>query len=339
MTSLSSRPVARLSSPGDIVATVPVLCGFVPQDSLVVLSLRGQRKRVGLTVRVDLPPPEAEQAVAEMLVERISHDGAQAAVVVVYRELARAPRLVDGLVAACTRNGIDVTEALHVRDGLWTSYLCSLPCCPAEGTPVPAAPTLVQAESALDGRAVLSSRAELVRSLAPPTLPAAVAVGQRLDAEAARWSQAVSAAGVEAVRAQGLRSLRAALDAVASGETVDEATAARLAVALHDVQVRDTAASWGLDEADALLALTEQVLRRVVAPYDAPACTLLGWVAYSRGDGARVNVALDRALASDPTYSLARLLRAALEGSVPPGEIRRTMRSVGGDARRGGRCR
>ena len=330
MTSLSSRPVARLSSPGDIVATVPVLCGFPPQDSVVVLSLRGARRRVGLTVRLDLPAATAERAAAKVLAERVAHDGAAAAVVVVYSDLDRAPGLVDALVAALGSRGIEVTEGLHVSGGRWTSYLCSGRCCPAQGTDVPAVPVLVEAESALDGRAVLPSRADLVRSLAPPALLAAVAAEQRLESEAAAWRERVAASGLRAVRAAALRCLRTSLAAVAEGSTVDAARAAQHAVALHDVHVRDTVATWGLDQADAVLALAEQVVRLVVAPYDAPACTLLAWVAYARGDGARVNVALDRALAGDPSYSLALLLRTALDGAVPPEEIRRTVRAVRG---------
>ena len=57
MTSVSNRPILRLTRPGDIAAAVPALCGFAPQDSVVVLSLRGSRRRLGVTVRVDLPPP------------------------------------------------------------------------------------------------------------------------------------------------------------------------------------------------------------------------------------------------------------------------------------------
>lgn len=217
MTSLSGRTVARLSSPGDIVATVPVLCGFVPQDSVVVLSLRGERRRVGLTVRSDLPLPEAQQALAEMLAGRIAHDGAIAAVVVVYSELAQASDLVEAIATSFGGSGIVVTEALHVGGGRWTSYLCSRPCCPADGTAVPPVPSIVEAESALDGRAVLSSRAELARSLAPPTSLAAAAADRRLAKEQSRWSDQVRGSGLEAARVHALASLRASLDAVASG--------------------------------------------------------------------------------------------------------------------------
>lgn len=324
MTSLSSRPVARLSSPGDIVATIPTLCGFPPQDSVVLLSLRGRRRRLGLTVRLDLPPPEMESQVATVLVERVVQDGASAAVAVVYGASTR-PGLVDLLGVACAAGGITLSEALHVDAGRWTSYLCSGPCCPAGGTPVPAVPGLIESERVLDGRAVLPSREELVRSLAAPTLLQKVAAEQALT-EAAR--QRGNAASGEQARRAGLAAARTALSVVEAGGVLDLAAAAQVAVAVTDVRVRDQMATWALDRSDAMLSLTEQVARLVVAPYDAPACTLLAWVAYARGDGARANVALDRALASDGAYSLALLLRTALDGAVPPREVQRTMRAT-----------
>ncbi|MEX2289461.1 MAG: DUF4192 domain-containing protein [Mycobacteriales bacterium] len=324
MTSLSSRPVARLSSPGDIVATIPILCGFPPQDSVVLLSLRGRRRRLGLTVRLDLPPPELESQGATMLIERVVQDGASAAVVVIFGA-SRRPVLVDLLGAACVAGGIALSEALHVDAGRWTSYLCSGSCCPAGGTPVPRAPGLVESEQVLDGRAVLSSREELVRSLAAPTLLQAVAAEQALT-EAARRSSTAGGAGQ--ARRAALTAARAALSTVEAGGVLDLAAAAQVAVAVGDVRVRDEVATWALDRSDAMLSLTEQVARLVAAPFDAPVCTLLAWVAYARGDGARANVALDRALASDGGYSLALLLRRALDGAVPPREVQRMMRST-----------
>jgi hypothetical protein len=65
-----------------------------------------------------------------------------------------------------------------------------------------------------------------------------------------------------------------------------------------------------------------------VAPDDAPVCTLLAWTAYARGEGALANVALDRALAGRPDYSLALLLRAALDGGVHPDEVRSLARGT-----------
>jgi len=161
-------PLVRLSTPGDIANAVPHLCGFVPTESLVAISLRGQRRRVGLTLRIDLPGVDA----AEEIASRLGHDGAAAAVVVVYTSDGSSVFPRSGLVAALSdaleRRGIVVLEALLVRSGRWSSYTCSSPrCCPVAGTPLGQAPGVLAALSAYDGRAVLRDRGELVAR--PPT--------------------------------------------------------------------------------------------------------------------------------------------------------------------------
>ena len=326
MTSTSRTAVARLSSPGAIVSTIPSLCGFEPQDSVVVLSLRGDRRRLGLTARLDLPAAAHETEAAELLADRIAHDGARAAVVAVFAG-DRRDGLVDAVEAALEAHGVEVMEALHVDRGLWWSYRCRRACCPEEGTAVPAPPTLVQAQRALDGRAVLASREELVASLAPPVFLAAEQCAQRLEEATVRWVES-SLDGVDDTRAEALRAARRLLDVVAQGQPVLPDAAASLAVAVHDVLVRDEVATWSLKRSDALLSMLEQVARQTVPPWDAPVCALLAWVAYARGDGSRANVALDRALDTDPAYSLALLLRTSLDAAVPPREIRKVLKAT-----------
>jgi hypothetical protein len=115
--------------------------------------------------------------------------------------------------------------------------------------------------------------------------------------------------------------------------------AAELAVALHDV----ASARRGGDlrrwtGPTALLSLRAGGGASDGSALDAPVCTLLAWIAYGAGDGARANVALDRALGTDPEYSLAVLLRQALDGGVTPREVRRTLlstrRAISGARRR-----
>lgn len=292
-------PVARLSSPGDLVASIPLLCGFVPHDSVVLLSLRGERRRLGLTVRLDLPPPALREQAAAALLARVVQDGGTAAVVAVYAD-APQPDLVE--VLACSPE-VRVVEALHVAGDRWTSYWCTAPCCPPEGTPIGPPPSLVGAAQALDGRGVLGSREELVRALAPPAGP------QPHVAAAWRERPAVDFGGL--------------LQEVAQGGALSDATAAAAAVALHDVRVRDDLLARDPEQ---VLALAQVVAARVGPPHDAPVCTVLAWAAYCRGDGARAAIALDRALRADPQHSLALLLQAALDAALPPAQLRAVLR-------------
>ncbi len=334
---VAARPVARLSSPGEIVAVVPALCGFVPKESLVVISLRGPRKRVGLTMRFDLEWCRDIPTAAAEAARRLRTDGATRAVLVVHSEepddAALAwTALVQAVEVTCDSARIDVTDALLVRAGRWWSYQCRADCCPAEGTPVDVAPTaavqLVQAEGVLDGRAVLGSRAELVASIAPPVLVAAVSARQHLDRAVDSWLDRFAREGREGVRSHGLAVARAALDRTLCAEGLSLPEAAELAIAVQNVHVRDEVATWALTRHDALLSALTQTARLVVPPDDAAVCALLGWVAYAQGDGGLANVALARALTSVPDYSLALLLSAMLQGQVPPQDVRKLLRDT-----------
>ena len=358
-----ARPVARLTSPGEIAAVVPVLCGFVPEESLVVVSLRGPRKRVGLTMRFDLAWAVGDPAVAAAEVAaRLALDGASQVVLVVYsaepdpvegrqlgvvrgpgsageggtRALGAAPRLawaelVLAIEQACEPSGTALNEALLVRDGRWWSYLCHRPtCCPPEGTPLEGRTTpalqLVEAERVFGGRAVLASRQELRASVARPVLLAARSAEQQLDLAVDRWLDRYHREGREPLRTHGIRRARALVARVQAGGTVDGAEAAELAVAVQDVLVRDEVATWSLRRSEALMATLLQTARQVVPPEDAAVLALLGWVAYAHGDGGLANVSLERCLTSDPDYSLGNLLVEMLHNQVPPREIRTLMR-------------
>ncbi len=339
----AARPVARLSSPAEIAAVVPLLCGFTPTQSLVAVSLRGPTRRIGLTLRFDLDwaavdPPGAAQEVAE----RLALDGAARMVLVVLTDEtgpAGAPAwrdLVDDIGDACRSRGIATEEALLVTDDRWWSYLCAdAGCCPPGGTPLHAVPAtravqLVQAERVLGGHAVLASRDELAASVAAPVLLAAAAARQHLQAAARERSGHDGASR----RVQAVDAARRLLDRVEAGGSVGAAEAAALAVSCADVTVRDEVATWCLDRHEPLLSLLLQTARQVVAPYDPPVLALLAWTAYAHGDGALANVALERCLASDRAYGLGVLLQEALDRQLPPREIRRLLEQVAGPSRR-----
>ena len=74
----------KLRSPADIIDAVPYLVGFEPHDSLVVLSLRGPRSRLGLTARIDLPEAKHATVCARNFVGYLKRDGAARALIVLY---------------------------------------------------------------------------------------------------------------------------------------------------------------------------------------------------------------------------------------------------------------
>jgi hypothetical protein len=112
----------------------------------------------------------------------------------------------------------------------------------------------------------------------------------------------------------------------AGGRYTTDFQLARMTVALRDLRVRDDA--WArMDPAhvDAHLRLWIDVTRRAQPGYVAAPAALLAFVAWQSGDGALANVALDRALADDPRYSMALLLRQVITAGAPPSLARLPM--------------
>jgi Domain of unknown function (DUF4192) len=268
--------------------------------------LRGERRRIGLSLRLDLLGVESDADVADQVAARLAHDNASAVVLVIYTDEAGArPRepLVRALIDAVERRGMTVMEALLVRAGTWSSYTCAHPdCCPPEGTPVPPPVDLLAAAAAYDGRVVLRDRDELVASVAAPALLAARVAEQRLDAALVRWLAEIEEQGRAAARKTAVARLREAMT--------------------------DEVATWALEDSETMLTFLLGLARQSVAPYDVPVCTLLALVAWVRGDGALANVALDRALAGDPAYNMAKLFRAGLDGQLPPTAVRQWLRQT-----------
>jgi len=64
--------------------------------------------------------------------------------------------------------------------------------------------------------------------------------------------------------------------------------------------------------------LWTDLVRRAQPGYVAAPASLLAVTAWQEGNGALANIALDRALTDTPGYSMAVLLRDALDAGVPP---------------------
>jgi hypothetical protein len=69
---------------------------------------------------------------------------------------------------------------------------------------------------------------------------------------------------------------------------------------------------------DAHGRLWTDLTRRAQPGYVAAPASLLAFTAWQCGNGALANVALDRALADTPGYSMAQLLRDVIDAGAPP---------------------
>jgi hypothetical protein len=331
---------ARLTTPAQMVASLPHWLGFVPTESLVIACCHEPRGRVGLTLRFDLPLTRYEPDLVEEAVQRVVHQAPTRVLVAVYtdavddrRRLVRQD-LVDEL---CSRlrdelPGLRVTEAALVRGGRFWSYLCDdHRCCPPEGTPVDEAADdpmvrLLAAEQVLRGQYVQPDRDALARSLAGPQLLEAAAARQRCERSADQHAEAAFAARA-AWRERWLLRWAEAVDLFSLPPAqLDAEEAALLATSLTDVLLRDTVAAEHAPER--LLPLLEELVRRTPDPFDAPVSTLFAWMTYCDGGGAAVTICLERALRTDPSYSMALLLGRVLLGQVAPEELRRITRQA-----------
>jgi hypothetical protein len=326
------RVTVRLDDPGEIAAALPQLLGFRPRESVVLISLTGPGgRRVGLCVRVDIPPARQAAAVARALATRIRTDGPRAVLVAVVsgeREPADLPHraLVGELVRALAAIGVAVPEVLLVGEDRWWSYDCPHPCCdPRAGMPVPAGVSALEAAAVAAGTVVEDDRDALAARIAAPGWAQRRAMVDECARVAEECTEDLLDLGRERVAARSWTAVTAALDHCRPGATggLSDADVARIAWGLRDADVRDRCLQFPLGaEAAAAEQLWTECTRRAPAPLDAAPATLLAVSAWLRGDGAMANVALERALTSEPGYSLARLLGDALSACVTPSELR-----------------
>lgn len=336
----------RLSSPADVLAVVPHLLGFHPASSLVVIGAGGPRQRVRFGCRYDLPdPPDRQTAaeIAEHAVSVLSRERLSTVIAVGYGPGRLVTPLADILAAALRRAGLTLWEMLRADDGRYWSYLCSQPrCCPPEGVPYDLGSHPVAAAMTVAGLPAYPDRAALERSLAPVTGKAAermsAATSRAYDRAAAllaqaarggpggrragggrRRAQAGQGGSRQLVIAEGKRAVREAIDAYRSGSAVTDDQVAWLALSLTDLRVRDDA--WArMDPAhgQAHLRLWADVVRRAEPSLVPAPAALLGFVAWQSGNGPLAGLAVERALAADPGYSLALLLRDVVAAGIPP---------------------
>ena len=335
MTTTDDLVPLKVSGPQGLLAVVPTMLGFHPHESVVMLCLHGPRRRVGPVARVDLPPGR-DRPLAEHLAEH-ARRYADEVVVVSYQSARRRPPFLDELLGRLAAAGVDVMDAIVVRDGRARPALNRAMERAHPGIPIPDADDpqvrAVTAAGALAGRTVLADRDELRRSIAGPGGNRLAVAERGIDAAAAGQLPDIPPADEidDAARdPQAILVLPANLHALVEyslasfTETgrLDPAIATALAVVVNDVAIRDAMI------ARAVVEMNRPWLPMLIAaagwtPDDqAPQlCSVLAVVAYRHGDGALAQVAVDRCLAAEPHHRLAHLLPAIMAAGLHPDEL------------------
>jgi hypothetical protein len=328
----------RADSPEALLTIVPHLLGFLPQASLVVIGTEPESDRIKVTLRYDLPDPPGAGAAAELAAHAVGVLGSQqltALVAVGYGSRALVDPVAGALRAAAAPAGIDIGDILRVEGRRYWSYLCTeQACCPAAGTPFAPDRGAMFALARADGQ-VLADRAAVAARVAPLGGLAAESMRQatrhaeqhvrqllarvRRSARLGAARQMIAAEGLNAVGSM-IRTYRS------GGRFATDYQVAWITVALRDLRVRDDAwARMDPEHADAHQRLWTDMTRRAQPGYVAAPASLLAFVAWQSGDGALANVALDRALADEPRYSMAQLLRQVITAGTPPSLARLPM--------------
>jgi len=370
----------RISQPEELLGYLPYHLGFQPQESIVALAVRGERRRVGLTMRIDiselLDPHEGEER-RKMLRAHMEEDGAQAVFLVTY-------------TSACFRNqtlpndaGISVAqirellrafhEDLSEDPALFASWIVTpehyfplmhdvVPPRKTWGAVSDFAKTASAATAIYAGAMVAPNRDALA------DLPRA----NRNDRDRAqratrRW---LSRRRIDGDSTWRLESWQLWEEAIATqlkttkvGE-LDESLndpllLGRLQAGLEDIRVRDAVMiasmpqtqdlayrSVATDIREEVGACVDGILnpQAAIAPDQearavtriliainscasrsraTPVLTLLAWIYWWIGDGARASVLVDRALEADPAYNMARLVERMIELGMAPGWAQR----------------
>jgi hypothetical protein len=306
------QPAARLNvrQPEDLLALVPYLLGFPPEESLVIVLVAG--RRIVLTARLDLPDPSSGAEIGAYVAGLSRQHRASEVVLIGYSDHRdAAERLLGGVLDRL--DGWVRTEAICAGPTRWWSLTCTEGCCPDEGTPYDVGSHPLAAEAVFAGCGLRASRAELVASVAGPAteeVARLTALARTVRGQLGTLSDL--AGSVALLRAE---LARAMLDPGA----VTDIDACRLALLVGDLPVRDVAwAAITPDEAHQHVAVWQAVVGRVATPLSSAPLALLGMAAWIGGNGALLNCCAERLGRIDPGYSMGALLDSISEQALSP---------------------
>lgn len=299
-------------SPEDVLALVPVVLGFEPSESMVMLTFGGDP---AFHARADLPRRAADvPQMAALLAAPARRHGAPRALLVVY---SRRGRFAEGALRTTARalaaSGTEVIDGLRADGCRW--FPVPLRCGSAStgpsspGVPYDLSSHRFAARAVYDGRVLHASREDLAASIAAVpelvtgVIPELAALGPPVLDEGP-WA----------------RDLVARHTGQGTGPT--DAEVARLLRGMLDLRVRDAAlASLSpvhRDRAPLHVEFWAEVVRRSPDPLVPAPATALAFAAWQAGQGALAWCAVDRCLEVEPDYPLAGIIADLLTRAVPP---------------------
>ena len=309
--------MTTLTSPHDLLAAIPFLIGYHPENSLVLVALKDDS--VGMAMRVDMPTDIAPESY-DLLASHFQREAADAALIVAYVDSQSDPEAVlINTSAALLRAGISIKESLIVSDGRYRSMLChDSECCSPLGSPIPDIDSSrIAAEHVIAGHPMpFANVSGLVQSIA--ALPSAMEESWQSEVRTF-WIESDSESLLDLQRDGATAVIDLAGEYAQGRGAEDRELVARVIGRISDIQVRDYAlGSHNEETADAYWQMWRELLLIAPRGFVAPIASIFAALAYERGEGALAHKALDRALADDERYSLALLLRRVFTAGWPP---------------------
>jgi hypothetical protein len=325
-----------------VVAGIPALIGYVPDDSLVLLTALARDNgslTTGPVMRADLAHLVQD---TEDCVVQFARQFADLPVECVTGIVVREPEddtvadslplrdRVDAVVELLADHGFTDLDIVHVgaiADGArWRSYLHP----DRTGVLPDPATTALAAAAAVKGRTIAARRDDI----AARYTPAPEHVRARLQP---LIGAAVDGAGIDGHRPAAAQSrldrADAAIRAASEGNLpTDEAVIVELAATFATspffdvlIAVEDRNLHLGAE------SLVLHLWRHACDPVASQLAAVIAMHAYQRGDGTSARIALETA---DPEQPLPRLLLTMLDHAVPPPDIQRAAQQISRDGRR-----
>ena len=309
--SLPPTYVAR--TPVDLLALVPLVLGFHPADSVVLLTFGGPGG--SFHARVDLPVSRGEQeGVADALAEAVAANHlAQAALVLYSDDEQVCAAMAAAVLERLEGLGCEVLDVLRADDGCWFR----LPEDGSPGSPYDLQTHPFTARHVFEGKVVHGDRAALADTLIGTDEDDAIAVALSATRFADVLLHLHDEAAVLRTEARWVR--RRVRQRVRDGSPLDVGDAARMLVLAAFKPTRDVAwAEVTRPGATPHVELWRELVRRAPRHLVPGAASLLSFAAWQAGDGALAWCAIDRALEVDPDCTLAQLVAELLTAAVPP---------------------
>jgi hypothetical protein len=223
---------------------------------------------------------------------------------------------------------VPLRDALLVTDDRVWSYVCDeAECCPPEGrlrAKDSTGATTLAAAHALHGDAVLPNREAVVASVAAVGGVTALSMLQACNRMA---DEVIDELEHGRLTEESLGFLEEMLARYADRPAeMAHDDAANLTVRLLDIPFRDKVIGRLARNDEELAGLIRAAARLAQPPYDAPIASVLAMAEYMSGSGVAALAAAERALATNPDYSLAQLVQECIERQLHPKEVRRVWR-------------